>query len=308
MMLMGCAGDPVSGDSSAAASSTPSATGNTLSSVLGSFKTNLRVNAIFNFLGSSATPSIIMDYVEKGVQFTYKNFDDSFVDGGFLNDSDGKAYAWNLSEVEHWNESTSKAETVDLAVKTGSAIKNKAGDEVSSFRDAYYDPSYIGEHLDEFTAENVFVPQIAGTTFGWFDLLPYVYESDLENRSTLSEEESTEGEALEEEESSEAVESEPEHSGKLLKDNTEILATLSKCLGVYDTTACFGSGLELNSAEFYFAEKGSAFSFNLYYTYNAGYDKLKVTVSVSKIGSASVEALDNYFDPNFEVYVPEVSS
>ena len=308
LMLTGCAGDvppDQSGSVDPSASSSVPKTGNTLASVLGSFGTNMRSNVIFNFLGSSKIPSIVMDYVDNGVQFEYKNFPDTYVKGGYLNEN-GKAYAWTNSEVDHWNEKKSKAEKVDLAVKDPTAIKDKNGNEVASFRDAFYDPSYIGEHLQDFLAPNVFIPKIKGTTFGTFNLFGKVYESELDGEEEPVEPgEEEEVEEAEQQSEEEEIPTEEEPSGALVQDNTEILMTLCRCLGVYDTAASFDATLQLNSADFYFSEKGSSFSFNFYFTYQGGYDRLYAKVAISKIGDNSVPALTNYFDPDFEIYTPE---
>ena len=306
-MLTGCAGDVTpsqSGSGDPGASSSAPKTGNTLASVLGSFGKNMRSNVIFNFLGSSKIPSIVMDYVENGVQFDYKNFPESYVKGGYLNEG-GKAYSWTNSSVDHWNEKKSKAETVDLAVKDPTPIQNNAGEEVASFRDAFYDPSYIGEHLQDFLAPNVFIPKIKGTTFGTFNLFGKVYESELGGEEAPVDSADPEGQPAEEQSSDEEeIPEEEQPSGALVQDNTAILTTLCKCLGVYDTAAAFDSTLQLNSADFYFSEKGTSFSFNFYFTYQGGYDKLYAKVAISKIDSNEVPALDNYFDPNFEIYTP----
>lgn len=288
LMLSGCAEEA---PASSIDSSTPPAGGNTLSSVLGSFGKNIRANVIFNFLTTGGKiPGITMDYVEDGVQFDYRNFPDGYVKGGFLNDSDGKAYAWVNTQVDHQN-SAGRVSKVDLAEKVGDPIKNSSNVEVSDFRDAFYSPAYIGEHLADFTKDNVFIPRIKGTTYGTFDLFGKVYESEVGGHTS-------------EELAEDSEEGEEEPSGKLVQDNTEILVTLAKCLGVYDTAVSAGGDVELTSADFYFAQAGTSFSFNFNFTYAGGYDKLNVKVAVSQIGSVSVAALTNYFDPNFEIYVP----
>lgn len=288
LMLGGCGEEaPVSSIDSSA----PPVTGNTLSSVLGSFGKNLRAKAIFNFMTAGKVPSITMDYMENGVQFDYENFPDGFVKGGFL-DEGGKSYAWVNTVVEHLN-SSGRVTKVDLAEKTGDPIKNSSAAEVASFRDAFYDPSYISAHLDDFLKENVFIPRIKGTTYGTFDLFGTVYESEVGGHTS--------------EELAEDSDGEEEPTGRIVQDNTEILATLAKCLGVYDTASTAGEDVTLNSADFYFAQNGTSFTFNFYFTYAGGYDKLNARVVVSQIGSASAAALTNYFDPDFEVYVPETS-
>ena len=303
LALGACAAEPSSDASSATSgsSSTSEKTVNTLSSVLQKMGVNLRENVVFNFLGAQSVPGVYMDYVEKGVSFQYRKFPDAFVDGGFLDDADGHAYKWTKTQVDHWNESKGKVEKKDLAVKEGPALTNSASEEVSTFRDAFYTPSYIQDHVDDFLAENVFIPRIAGTTYGTFDLFGKVYESELGGKTSVEEGEET-GESSEEEITSE------EASGALIQDNTAILETLAKCMGVYDTAQSFVGTLELDRADLYFAEKGTSFTFTFYFVYDGGYKGLQARAVVSKIGENSVEALDNYFDPDFEPYDSSSSS
>ncbi len=415
LMLTGCGGEAVASSlDSVADSSTSSTKKNTLSSVLESFDKNLHAKVSFNLLTTdNKVPTIDMDYVEKGVFMDYNNFPESYVDGGFLNDDDGKVRAWDLIETERFiapneaheapastestieenlalaaeleNDTVSEgyylsvgyiteivtkydsstglisfvfADTkggkqgivvadieVDAAeqknIKTGAKVivvgklsnrlvenekakddedkyknvfemvdctyvgrvtsddyasvhgdpvKNLNGDEVADFRDAYYDPSYISAHLADFTRENVFIPRIKGSTYGTFELFGTVYESEVGGHTS--------------EELASDAEIEEEHSGRVVQDNTEILATLAKCLGAYDTPFSSGGDLVLNSADFYFAESGSIFTFNFYFTYANGFEKMIARVNISQIGQVGVKAIDNYLDPDFVVYDP----
>ena len=164
--------DPVGESSSAAA------TGNTLSSVLGSFGKNVTVKSIYQFIdtGDDKTlASITAKYVEEGCLFDYANFPNQTVSTGFVS-KDDKTHSFTILD---WQE--------ELVL--GSEVLNASGASASSFRDVYYDPSYVGEHVEDYCAENVFIPKIAGKTNGYFYLYDKVYESDL---PSVSEETSTE--------------------------------------------------------------------------------------------------------------------
>ena len=264
--------DPVGASSSAAA------TGNTLSSVLGSFGKNVTVKSIYQFIdtGDDKTlASITAKYVEEGCLFDYANFPNQTVSTGFVS-KDDKTHSFTIPDGQE-----------ELVL--GSEVLNASGASVSSFRDIYYDPSYVGEHVEDYCAENVFIPKIAGKTNGYFYLYDKVYESDL---PSVSEETSTE-EGEEGEGTSEDVIESSEDSGKLLQDNTARLVNLAKAIGVYEAATSFGT-MDIHSAELYFSAKGTTFNITFYFSYRDGYDRFAVKTTINNIGKTKVAPLDAY--------------
>ena len=272
LILGGCAIEDGS-SSDATDSSSIEPTGNTLSSVLSSFGKNLRNTVTFNFLSESSTPRIEMNFIESGVEYRYTNFSDSFKTSGFV-DKDNKSYKWEAGL------DTDNKEVLVL----GDVLKDSSNNEVETFRDLYYDPSYICSHVEGFLAENFFIPKIKGTTYGTFNLFGIVYESEVGGDDITSE-------SIDENSGTDESE---EPSGKVVQDNTEILNILSKSLGVYDTVAALGPDIELNSADFYFSQKGTTFTFHFYYTYKGGYDRLTVTSVITRVGSSSSKLIEDY--------------
>lgn len=283
LALASCAEGGPSGVSSSTdapeGSTSTEATGNTLSSVLGSFGKNMRVNSVYQFIDTGddkKMASIVADYIEEGCLFEYKNFPNQTAKNGFVSKS-GKTNAFTIPEGQK-----------ELVL--GSELLNNAGESIASFRDVYYDPSYIGEHTEEYCAENVFIPKIAGKTNGTFYLHDKVYESDLPSAS----EESSKEEGAEGEETSfeEVVES-SEESGKLLQDNTALLVNFAKAMGVYDTASSFGT-MSVHSAELYFSAKGTTFTVTFYFSYKDGYDRFAVKSSISNIGKTKIDPIAAY--------------
>lgn len=268
LLLVSC-GEGGTGNDGSSSSNPPVAGGNTLSSVLSSFGKNCRVNNIYQYLSSGSVPSIMTDYVEDGFYSTYKNFGDR-KNGGVIDVKGDKSYRYIVEK---------DAETKKDKLVLGDALVDGNGNNVSSFRDLYFDPSYIGDHVAMFTAENVFVPKIQGTTFGTFNLFGKYYSDDAP-----VEESSSEGVAPA------ALDATP----TLIKDNTAELTALSKALGVYEVAANHSDKLELQAADLYFSEKGTQFTFNFYYSYEGGFDRLVARSVISKIGSTSVDLIKNY--------------
>lgn len=248
MSLVSCAsqGETTTSDSSAGTSEVnPS---NTLISVLSSIQDNCTVTNVFQFINvSSGTANVVTNYVKEGYYSTFNK--DAFgteSNTGFISD-DSKTYACTITKDE---------------VTLGEELLDSSGNSVSSFRDLYYDPSYIGDNASSFAAENVFSPRIKGTTYGTFDLPLKVYGED---KTTV------------------------------VKDNTEILITLAKCLGVYEIASSYAD-VVINAAELYFSANGkSTYNFKFYFTYKDGYDRLTALSNVTKIGSTSIKGFTNYF-------------
>ncbi len=247
MSLISCAsqsGGDTSTDSSDGSEANPT---NTLSSVLSSFQNNCTVTNVFQFISvSSGTANVVTNYVDEGYYSTFnKDAFGSDKDTGFFS-KDSKTYACTISKD---------------VLTLGDELKDADGDSVSSFRDLYYDPSYIGGHVSLFTAENVFLPSIAGMTYGTFDLPSKVYAEDKKT---------------------------------VIKDNTDTLVLLAKCLGVYQVASSF-EDISINAAELYFSANGkSTYNFKFYFTYKGGYDRLTVVSNVTKVGSTSIKAFTNY--------------
>ncbi len=185
--LVSCA-DNAGGDqnSSESASSAVSG-GNTLSSVLGSLGKNLRTNTIFQYVNSTSAISIMTDYVEEGCFYTFRNIEGSPENFGFVS-KDNKTY--------RYTEDNGALVLGDELLKSGASV--------SSFRDVYYDPSYVGEHVSDYTAANVFVPAIANQTFGTYSM----------------------------------------KKNKDGQDNGVLLTNFAKALGVYETGAALDLDLE----------------------------------------------------------------
>lgn len=267
LLLVSC-GEGGTGSDGSSSSNPPVTGGNTLSSVLSSFGKNCRVNNIYQYLSSGSVPSIMTDYVEDGFYSTYKNFGDR-KNGGVIDAKDGKSYFFTVEK---------DTETKKDKLVLGDALLD-GGNNVSSFRDVYFDPSYVGDNVAMFTAENVFVPKIKGTTFGTFNLFGKYYSDDV---------------PVEESSSEDVAPAAVDATKTLIKDNTAELTALSKALGVYEVAANHSDKLELQAADLYFSEKGSQFTFNFYYSYEGGFDRLVARSVISKIGSTSVDLIKNY--------------
>ncbi len=221
---------------------------NTLTSVLSSIQKNCTVTNVFQFINvSSGTANVVTNYVEEGYYSTFnKEAFGTESNTGFISD-EGKTYACTIASDE---------------VSLGDELLDSEGNSVSSFRELYYDPSFIGDNVPSFTAENVFSPRIAGTTYGTFDLPAKVYGDD---KTTI------------------------------VKDNTDVLIVLAKCLGVYQIASSYAD-VSINAAELYFSANGkSTYNFKFYFTYKGGYDRLTVVSNVTKIGSTSIKGFTNYF-------------
>lgn len=267
LLLVSC-GEGGTGNDGSSSSNPPVAGGNTLSSVLSSFGKNCRVNNIYQYLSSNSTPSIMTDYVEDGFYSTYKNFGDR-KNGGVIDAKDGKSYFFTVEK---------DTETKKDKLVLGDALLD-GGNNVSSFRDVFFDPSYVGDNVAMFTAENVFVPKIKGTTFGTFNLFGKYYSDDA---------------PVEESSSEDVAPAALDATPTLIKDNTAELTALSKALGVYEVAANHSDKLELQAADLYFSEKGTQFTFNFYYSYEGGFDRLVARSVISKIGSTSIDLIKNY--------------
>lgn len=267
LLLVSC-GEGGTGSDGSSSSNPPVTGGNTLSSVLSSFGKNCRVNNIYQYLSSGSVPSIMTDYVEDGFYSTYKNFGDR-KNGGVIDAKDGKSYFFTVEK---------DTETKKDKLVLGDALLD-GGNNVSSFRDVYFDPSYVGDNVAMFIAENVFVPKIKGTTFGTFNLFGKYYSDDV---------------PVEESSSEDVAPAAVDATKTLIKDNTVELTALSKALGVYEVAANHSDKLELQAADLYFSEKGNQFTFNFYYSYEGGFDRLVARSVISKIGSTSVDLIKNY--------------
>lgn len=212
---------------------------------------NLRVNRVFNFVDSEKAVTIATDYVKEGCFYTFMNIPSVTENFGFVS-KDGKTNRFTVP---------SASEPLVL----GEELK-KDGQSVSSFRDVYYDPSFIGEHADEYLGSNVFVPKDAATTtYGTFILRK---EVEIDEEQT--------------------------------QDNTVILENFSKAMGVYETIQAFDdpstpeADIVLNRAELYFSQKGKTFTATFYHTFKGGFDSLRVTCTISNIGNTKVNAISNY--------------
>lgn len=246
--LVSCA-DQTATDTSETSSDTSEVNpSNNLTSVLSSIQDNCTVTNVFQFISvSSGTANVVTNYVNEGYYSTFnKEAFGTENDTGFISD-DSKTYACTITKDE---------------VTLGNELLDSEGNSVSSFRDLYYDPSYIGDNVSSFTAENVFSPRIKGTTYGTFDLPLKVYGED---KTTV------------------------------VKDNTDILIALAKCLGVYEITSSYAD-VSINAAELYFSANGkSTYNFKFYFTYKGGYDRLTVLSNITKIGTTSIKGFTNYF-------------
>jgi hypothetical protein len=156
LLLVGCGGTSSGGSSVTAPSSSSSAKGkNTLTSVLSSFGENMTVNAAFTFLNSgSTTPMINTTYTADGCFFKFTGFT-GMTNSGFVNLPAGKksgvdegTYQWTLESS---------------ALKLGNKLSA-----TPNFRSLYDDPSKIGANAA--TYASAFIPEIANTTSGFFDL------------------------------------------------------------------------------------------------------------------------------------------
>jgi hypothetical protein len=156
LVLAGC-GAFTSGSSGVSNSTSSSASKgkNNLTSVLSSFGENLTVNAAFTFLNAgSTTPIINTAYTADGCFFKFTGFTNQS-NFGFVNVPAGKkagidegAYQWTLDGT---------------ALKLGNKLSA-----TPDFRSLYLDPSKIGSNSATFVS--AFVPEITGTTSGFFDL------------------------------------------------------------------------------------------------------------------------------------------
>lgn len=248
MGLASCSGQGEAATSEGSLESSEVNPSNTLSSVLASLQDNCTVTNVFQFINvSSGTANVVTNYVKEGYYSTFnKAAFGNESDAGFLSD-DSRTYSCTIVKDE---------------VSLGEELLDGEGKSVSSFRELYYDPSYIGDHVSSFTAPDVFSPRIKGTTYGTFDLPLKVYEED---KATVK------------------------------QDNTEILVTLAKCLGVYAIASAY-EDVAINAAELYFSANGkSTYNFKFYFTYKGGYDRLTVLSNVTKIGTTSIKGFTNYF-------------
>jgi len=115
----------------------------------------MTVNAAFTFLNSgSTTPMINTAYTAEGCFFKFTGFS-NMTSFGFVNVPSGKiigvnegAYRWTLA-----------SSSLFLGAKVS---------DTADFRSLYNDPSKIGKNAQTFV--DAFVPEIANTTSGFFDL------------------------------------------------------------------------------------------------------------------------------------------
>lgn len=234
-------------DSSSTSSSSATTGGNTLTSVLSSFGTNLTVAASFPFLSKSGTnPTMLLSFIDQGSRVSSTGFNSTAKTGGFVVVKDG-AKAGVAAGTYAWTEDT--ADTLTL----GSAI-------TGSFRDAYYTPDQIAKESANYVS--AFVPEIAGTTNGYFYL-----NKEVDN------------------------------AGKRTYANQTLLENLAKYLGVYDTITSVGEAT-LDWASLYFSATGTQFTFTFYSRYKNGYTDLKTNAVVGSLGTTEIKAINNYFAPS----------
>jgi hypothetical protein len=234
-------------DSSSTSSSSATTGGNTLTSVLSSFGTNLTVAASFPFLSKSgSTPTMLMSFIDQGSRVSSTGFSSTAKTGGFVVVKDG-AKAGVAAGTYAWTEDT--ADTLTL----GSAI-------TGSFRDVYYTPDQITKESASYVS--AFVPEIAGTTNGYFYL----------NKEVDS-------------------------TGKRTYANQTLLNNLAKYLGVYDTITSVGEAT-IDWASLYFSATGTQFTFSFYSRFNNGYTDLKTNAVVGSIGTTEIKAINSYFAPS----------
>ena len=129
--------------------------GNTLTSVLSSLGNNLTVSSSFPFIsGGSTTPGISAAYIAQGNRVSTSGFTTTGKTGGIVYVGDGKKAGVSTGSYK-WTEETPNVLTL--------------GDQITgSLGDTYYTPSMIGQESSAFVAG--FVPEISGTTNGFFDL------------------------------------------------------------------------------------------------------------------------------------------
>lgn len=245
-----------SASTNASASASTSENVNTIASVMASFGENITINAAFSFLGQggSAVPIINTAYTKEGCYFKYTNFGTAYTSFGLINIAAG-AKAGVSEGTYKWTE------------------ENKAlvlGDQVSSnpsFQTLYDTPALVGENSAMFAS--AFVPEIAGTTSGYFDL----------NKNPNVDVSSSSG----------AVAS----SSSAFVDQSENLAKMAKYLGIYDALTSI-DGLSLDYARLYFSEKGTSYRFTFYSKFQGGFNGLECIVAVSKIGTTTIPDITAY--------------
>jgi hypothetical protein len=156
LSLISCGTTPATSAGSSASSSGETGS-NTVTSVLSSFNQSLVATATFPFLSSSSkvTPIIKNTYVEQGCYFDYNNFSD-FTDFGLVNVAAG-AKEGVAAGVYKYTQTNNQLTLGDNVSST-----------TSDFRTLYNTPSDIAK--DAALYAPAFVPQIAGTTYGKFDL------------------------------------------------------------------------------------------------------------------------------------------
>lgn len=237
------------------ASSSASTNVNTIASVLASFGENITVNAAFSFLGQggSAVPIINTAYTKEGCYFKYTNFGTTYTSFGLINIPAGAKTGVN--------EGTYKWTEENKALVLGSQVSTNP-----SFQTLYDTPALVGENSAMFAS--AFVPEIAGTTSGYFDL----------NKNPNSDVSS----------SSDAV-----ATSSSFVDQSENLAKMAKYLGIYDALTSI-DGLSLDYARLYFSEKGTSYRFSFYSKFQGGFNGLECIVAVSKIGTTTIPDITTY--------------
>jgi hypothetical protein len=249
LILSSCNLGATSSDSGSASSTSATTGGNTVSSVLSSFGHNLTVNASFDFLANGGSaPAFNATYIELGCRFGYTNFGTDKKNGGFVYVKEGKKEGVAAGTYT-FTEETPNVLTLGEAVS-------------SDYRSLYDTPSEIGADPSAYVA--AFIPQIKGTTNGFFNLN---YELD-DNGNRIN-----------------------------LHAHDALVASLAKSLGVYDTITSV-SGVSLDYATLYFSDKGTNFTFVFYAQYGTGFNGLKTTVAVNSVGATEIQSINDYFAPS----------
>ena len=129
--------------------------GNTLTSVLSSLGSNLTVNTSFPFIsGGATTPGVSAAYIAQGNRVSTSGFTTTAKTGGIVYVGEGKKAGVSAGSYK-WTEEVPNVLTL--------------GDQITgSLWDTFYTPSMVGQESSSFVA--AFVPQISGTTNGFFDL------------------------------------------------------------------------------------------------------------------------------------------